>query len=435
MQFVVSFQSGYALVDLASGTVGSAIGLDQWGSVVRQAADGSLVCLCLSTTAVNGNTASYSVEWRKLDPKGTVLDRKAIGTFAGTRDPRAQSEDAFQNALVETSDGPGNVVYVGWSTREHPVWHSGIVAVDISTGDILDHLDLPDRDDGSADAPVVVNGPTVLGSAGPGHALIARGWFIFSPTHTTNPVYDPGFDAFTASSNGGTLGSVQTFNGTDGCGYLAMESGSLVDGGSWAYCWSDSGPRVRRFDPDGVALGDTLVTGTIWGTDVDSVGSALYAWDATDLELTRIDLETGRTSVAAGEKAGVGFLAQLGDWLAPPASAKVMLTPSVALSPDGSRAYALGISHATDEGSVTSTGVYVFDTGTMVPIAHWPATADYQSIATNADGSLVFLAAGTTASQPTGSSVTVVDSTNGTVRANVGALGFQPLYFTDPQLP
>src|SRR5262249_50662908 len=156
--------------------------------------DGSIVCICLTSTDVNGWPTSYQVEWRKLDSSGATLATHTIGTFTGSRDPRAQSPDAFQNALIELSEGPGNTVYVGWSTRDHPVWHSGLIAVDLGLGSVLGQLTIGDRGDGSKDAPLVQDGPIVAGSAGPDRLLVDQGWYTFSPPTTSMPIYQPGFD-------------------------------------------------------------------------------------------------------------------------------------------------------------------------------------------------------------------------------------------------
>ena len=113
-----------------------------------------------------------------------------------------------------------------------------------------------------------------------------------------------------------------------------------------------------------------------------------------------------------------------------------MLEPSVALSPDGSRAYALGIEPATSDEATSSIGVTAVDTDTMQVLGHWPAAANYESIAISADGSTVFLAAAPTdGSQPPGASITALDAATGATRATIGNLGFQTFSFTGPQLP
>ncbi len=70
------------------------------------------------------------------------------------------------------------------------------------------------------------------------------------------------------------------------------------------------------------------------------------------------------------------------------------LRPSLTLSADGSRLYAIGTA-ATDPLSPASDsiGVWVFDSKTLQVVDHWAPDAAYISIALNHDGSLL-LAAG-----------------------------------------
>jgi DNA-binding beta-propeller fold protein YncE len=174
---------------------------------------------------------------------------------------------------------------------------------------------------------------------------------------------------------------------------------------------------------------------------VDRATGRLCHWNASSRTLTRIDLATGRvTGTATAAQASAGFpdaadrLAALGrsvgQWLAPAAAAKTILQPSIALSPDGSRAYALGVTSpaTTDAGS---TGVDVFDTVAMRAIDHWAPLADLVSVGTSPDGRYVYVA-GAPEVDATGArrigapaSLIVFDASDGTVRLIAGALGLE----------
>jgi hypothetical protein len=167
----------------------------------------------------------------------------------------------------------------------------------------------------------------------------------------------------------------------------------------------------------------------------------LFHWNASNRTLTRIDLATGRvtgTATAAqasnGSPGAADRLAALGrsvgQWLAPAAAAKTILQPSIALSPDGSRAYALGVTspESTDAGS---TGVDVFDTVAMRAIDHWAPPADLVSVGVSPDGRLVYVAGAPETDASGGrrlgapASIVVFDASDGTVRLIAGALGLE----------
>ena len=120
----------------------------------------------------------------------------------------------------------------------------------------------------------------------------------------------------------------------------------------------------------------------------------------------------------------------VGQWLAPAAAAKTILQPSIALSPDGSRAYALGVTRPerTDAGS---TGVDVFDTVAMRAIDHWAPPADLVSVGVSPDGRLVYVAGApevdASGAQRLGApaSLIVFDASDGSVRLIAGSLGLE----------
>jgi hypothetical protein len=78
----------------------------------------------------------------------------------------------------------------------------------------------------------------------------------------------------------------------------------------------------------------------------------------------------------------------------------------------------------------------VFDASTLQAIGHWQPTADFASIALTADGHYLFAAAagGVDAagvSSRNGASITVFDTTDGSVDLIAGKLGTSDLFLTD----
>jgi hypothetical protein len=153
--------------------------------------------------------------------------------------------------------------------------------------------------------------------------------------------------------------------------------------------------------------------------------------------LTRVDLATGDKSSGKGiVAADPGPLTALGNWLAPTVAAKSWLRGALVISPDGTRVYAIGVrAGASEREPGGSAGVFVFDGSTLEPVAVWQPSADYVSLALSADGRLAY-AAGLPGVDATGrqtgnqqASITVYDTTDGSIRLIAGQLGSEDLSF------
>jgi DNA-binding beta-propeller fold protein YncE len=172
-------------------------------------------------------------------------------------------------------------------------------------------------------------------------------------------------------------------------------------------------------------------------------GAYLYVWNPFGLELNRIELATGnvnKAKAAAVTASAANPLAAFGRWLAPPTLAKMFLQPGVAISPDGTRLYGLGILGDPAAGDFSgSAGVVVFDTQAMTSLGRWEPTADFVSIAVSPDGAFVYAsgmsgvdATGRETSQP--ASITVFNAADGSIRLIAGDLGRGMLSFAGPAL-
>jgi hypothetical protein len=207
---------------------------------------------------------------------------------------------------------------------------------------------------------------------------------------------------------------------------------------------------VRRLGLDGSEIGTTTVERTegvfSGGSLVARAGDALYVWDPVAAVLARVDLATGALTSSPAASAFIGgpldavaaLGRRIGRWIAPTAQAKLMLDPGIVLSPDGTRVYAIGVSSPGPSGRGSS-GVFAFDASNLSPLGHWAPTADFTSIAVSADGRFVYAgamagvdAAGTPSRD--GASVTVFDTSDGSVRLIAGTLGSSDLWFATPVL-
>jgi len=446
-----SERGDYARVDLTTGLINGPLTGKSSYSRLRVAPDGSMVCVCVAESgSIGDQPTDMSVTFDRYDARGKLQSSTDIEQFSGEPDPRDLAifvPERPAHVLVDIGfSDDGSYGFVGWSLRAHPVWRSGVLVIDLASGRIVDSLDLPDASDGQDNTRRVVDAPRVVGTVRPGVVLIARGWYAWSPPASQEPSYTADNDVYSATFDSGHLADPNAVAAASDCGPIVARAGALADGAFWLAC-TDGGPQatvVRRIGPDNGLLDDIRVSGTA-GIDTDPTavspdGSKLYVWDPATGTVTAIDLASGRKTTGKGTAAaGGGPLSVLGQWLAPSAAAKSWLRGALAISPDGTRIYAIGTKPSADDREMAgSAGVYVFDALTLDPITVWEPTADYISVAVSADGKLVF-ASGLPGVDALGrnrieqqSSITVFDTSDGSVRLIVGQLGGDALSFLGP---
>jgi len=446
-------EGDFATVDLATGVIGPSLTTSPFGSEVRQAQDGTLVCLCLKTGGnVNGSFTNATVSLNRYDRAGTVISRTQVLDVTGAPDPRdgAIFEQPGHAAAGTSFSADGRFAYIGWSTRAHPVWKSGLVVVDLATGSVAQRLGLPDRSDGEGDSRTFADAPRVIGQAGD-HVVVSRGGYSWAPAASTNASYLPFADVFTAASSGGTLSGLQPLALGTGCGDDVPVAGALPGGGTWLSCLRAGTFNltvIRRIASNGSLIGDVTVSSAVADGMTSAVspdGSAIFIWNPWSMTLTRVDLATGRTTTGQAPPptaTTTNLLTALGRWLAPAVEAKVRLQSGIAVSPDGTRVYALGVRGVDGSGDATagSSGVLVFDGATAAPVGQWSPTADFVSLAVSPDGAFVYAAGapgvdavGSLTNQP--ASITVFNAADGSARLVAGQLGSGFVTFPATTLP
>lgn len=446
-------QGDFAIVDLAAGSISRPL-TGAPGSELQVRADG-LLCLCLSESTgarsgfVDANPTTASVTLQRFDADGTPTSSPlSIRSFVGEPDPRDEGRSIPARpphvlTAMSFSDG-GRFGFIGWSLRDHPFWKSGVLVVDLVSGEIVSDRLLPDVTTGDDDSRRVLNAPRVVGSAGADGLVIGRSWYEFTPPESNQADYTFDTEAFRVSFTGGILGAPAPVPGMSGCGDTVRFGGELADGGTWVAC-SRGGAfqtTLRRVSGDGETLPDVLVSGEegINGdaTALSRDGSTLFAWNPASATLTRVDIASGVTTTGEGQvaRAEPGPLARLGRWLAPVAAAKSLLRSSVIVSQDGSRVYAIGVKAGIESPDIVgSAGVFAFDAASLELIAIYEPTADFVSLAIGADGRFVY-AAGLPSVDALGrritgqgASITVFDAADGTTRLIAGQLGIGRITF------
>jgi hypothetical protein len=451
----VTVQAGdvYRVADLASGTIGDPSIARYSGPTTLVATPDGWSCVCgssMSSTA-SGLPSSLVLSLATIKPDGTPGATTPIRTLQGEPDPTTSAD--FQGGVVDSSavgSADGRFAFVGWAVRKGASgWSAGIDVVDTLTGTVLQSLHLPTTEPAAASgraisrsAPLVSPSPTSSTTV-----LISSSWYADGESFAVPP---SGTDHWTASVDAWALSKPTPVGSTDGtdCG----EAGAgLIDATRYyVVCVTSSGAvMIDRRSVDGTRIDRTQVSsssGLELGSLVVRQGDRLFVWDPLGMRLSRFDLHTAVVEDATGTAVvpttspldGLAALGrQVGRWLAPPVAAKVLVRPGLVASPDGTRIYGLGIDSLSGDGSGGSRGIFAFDAATLAPVGHWAPTADLESIAISPDGRFAYAAApggvdATGAFARNAASITVYDTSDGSVRLLAGNLGADALYFPGP---
>ena len=450
----VLLQSGEGvprLADLATGTL-QLDPLFPGGDVgtVLPRPGGGWVCVCHSYTALgSGTPTGLAIVLSAVDGAGKTTATTDVRTVVSTSE---ETSSDFMQVDARVSGSPdGRFAFIGWSGRTQTGWATGVDVVDLASLTVVDTIGLPERPRANGSIPQLVqSAPSVSQLFDGERVLISADWYMEDPS-TSTPA--SGTERWSATLLDGRLTALTRSgdrSNDDGCG--EWERG-LIDASSYfVACIDQTGEvHVARFALDGSQI-DEAAVGSWSGFGVYSTqkGSRLFLWDPQTQTLVRYDLKTGVADrVAVPDTAGIGGPSDMvtalghlvGDWLVPSATAKIWLQPAIAISPDGTRLYALGIDGSTE--SLGSKGIFVFDIGgpTMSYLDHWEPTADFVSVAISGDGAFVYASgmAGVDAhgqqAPSAQSSVTVYDISHRSIRLIAGQLGAEgALLFTGPIL-
>ena len=447
-QVIVDAGSGPALFNMATGQLdGIAPTTAQSYAQMFRLPDGSFLCACATTLSGGqgsggGIRSSAVLTLRWFSSAGSPSRTVTLPAYVGQADSGVSSEP--DHAALTASLGPdGATMEVGWAIEAPPTWRSGIDVVNLATGRVVQTVTLPSVPDQAGSVSAGASPPNLIFAPAGNLAMIERfGWSGGSGASV-------GSWHATATFSSGRLGApiqvapdASGLDGTATCSGFGTPAGFTPGSTSYYTICSDSnGALLRRVDRSGRPLGDTRLTeaqsaSAGLGIVVDQARELLYAWDPFAKSLLRVDLQTGAVTghgtlpAAAMTNDPLADAARmLARWLAPSVDAKVYLSPSLALSADGSRLYAIGTA-ATDPLNPAggSTGIWVFDSTTLGIVDHWAPDADYVSLGLNRDGSLLLAAgmpgsdaAGTQSDQ--GPSVTIYDPATGVIRAVAGEVG------------
>lgn len=421
---------GYRILDLASGEL-RAIGESTWRDVVMARPNGGWLCACGARLGTNSADPSVGLDLVKVNDSGQSQVTTRLTEFTGV--PPPQSDVLEVVVWSATTSADGRWLYLLTAVRQPPSWRVNFLAVDVAAGEIVQSLplatigvDLPDagsvatpRPDSGAgvyvwpsqplrspDGRTLVLGLTEARQWEERYESLRHGWTI--PLRGDGLADPPVIQPVTLIPQDSWCIEQPAF----------IDAGRIVD-----LCVMQSPQRfvLRTVDTAGVELATAPIEGVTsdigqWSPIVDSNDGVAFFWDPMGHEAARIDLhnpaEVRLAAVPKDELEAIRARAgsnDRGSWLDPP----------TALSPDRLRLYAVGLVDS-GRGSSGSTGVWVFDAGSLELIDHWEATATITSIDVSDDGRLVYVtgapgmdAEGRASSWP--ASLTVYDAATGDV--------------------
>ncbi len=453
----------YQAIDLTTGQMSGPLGNPWQGDRLVPRGKGGWTCICTTYPGGWGTSTSVSVELVDYDADGELAGRRFLGTYDGAiGDPQVEYFWSPASAQATRSSRPDRA-YIGWTLRLADGWQSGVDVVDLGAGTVVEKIHLPEyplvdgNDAGGKPILTLAQPPTVRVSPSGTRLVVRQERGVIA-----HNAYGVATDAtwsrtghWAATIDGDRVSEPAAM--ADGEGSLdarycplPIDEGFASEDVYAAVC--PSAGVVRRVDLAGQPLGDVAVPDLSSGlaTAVSAPDGSRYVWLPFTRTLTKVDPIAGRvvatTKISAptaasadGPLDGLASLGrQLGRWLAPTTTAKVYLEPAMAISPDGSRLYVLGIdAESFSDGDAGSTGIHVVDTTDMTEVATWPPVADYVSIAVSGDGSIVYALSGPRYSDSGASvlkaSLTAIDSGTGTVRLVEGQLEADYISF-DPAL-
>lgn len=465
---MVETNGRFVLADLATGDLGgNEMNAYEGPSTVLSRPGGGWVCVCAQWTQLGDGTAQgLRLTLDVVDAAGTSVERRTLTEYSGRYDPNVAK--AEQPQLVDAQTTPtsdGRYALISSSARDAADgWVIGVEVLDLSSLEVTSsaHVAVDTRTpDGHVDhpwhapttGPRTRPAPSVSISPSGQTLLLGSSWYV---EDATDPTPSQGVDRWTAPFAGGriagagagenaALDPIQPDDAAD-CGEFG--SGLIDDSRFYATCWdaASGNVKVRR-----LAFSGLLDTTELVPDDHGSraaffarTDDALFMWNPFGASVVRFDFDTATvtqaqaprptSSVPADVLASIGR--GIGRWIAPSAFAKVFLQPGIVASADGTRIYALGIGGS--DGGGGSTGVYAFDATSLDVVGTWAPLGDLTSLAVSADGAFVYAAGQggvSVTGQPTsgiGASMTVYDTTDGSVRLVAGKLGSGGLSLAEP---
>jgi hypothetical protein len=434
------YASGVQMLDLATGTLISPA--RPYSDVMLPLSDDQFVCACLvrGVPGADGTVADPGLRFGRYDLAGEPIVERDLVTFTDSEPVDQMTEGAN---VVVALDAARQHLLVLVAVRRPPVWTVELLVVDATSGEMIGRTALDSL-------PVDFEEPGPSASSLPGGGL-PEGVYVWPIALATSP--DDGV-AYASISRTGFRGETWTNDnhewmiplraGAPGTARRLLPAAGLRPS-SWCLgrptfldaelmtqvCTPAGGDElgssyyVRRLTAAGESLGDLAIPSqplrdSFQATAlVDPADRAVLLWEPGAHVLTRIAIDDGDVEIGTVPPS----LLPAGS---PGRGSYIGASPGLVVSTDGRRLYAIGLwSGPGPDG--TTTGVWVFDGGTLELVDHWAARAFLTSLAVSADGQFVYAAAapgydGEGRVNPWPASVTVYDASTGEIQVVYGAV-------------
>ena len=434
------------LVDLRTGDV--SLGLfpaEGYPRKVVARPGGGWVCICGTfTSETDQGEGTLRIKLMTADAAGERGESRDLRTLSRSHRRRCADRPQAVDGQVSVSDD-GRLAFLGWSRHDLEAgWLSGVDIVDLGTLETIATVDLPAVVPAATLDKVWARSPDGRRLAVARRLYVSSDWYVWADAASSQR-----HDHWTVAWDGTAAGPAVDAGSSSGDTCSQWGAGFVDEAEVYVACFAGI-PAIERRDLTGAVLQRTEVPGGGGGEGggllMHVVDGQLYLWDPMNLRIQRVDLPTGTLTQGVGSRptaaapdddllAAIGR--RIGQAIAPSAAAKFLLQPAMAVSADGTRLYALGA--VLNEGSIGSTGVFVFDAQTLAELDHWDATADFGSIAISADGGFVYAAGGggrKADGTPSNdmASIMVFDASDGSVRLMAGEVGDFDVWFSDSTL-
>jgi hypothetical protein len=373
----------------------------------------------------------------------------------------------FSNRFDLVVSPDQRVAYLTSGTRSGDEWSIAIDAIDVFTGKVAAHTDLgkltipaitgptPPPDMGQIES--YLNGPLIRMSPDGRRVVVWAGIDVYSPMGPQDPGIPQGWlidlDPGAASGSIGhvTVAERRLLDRLRKCSWTTWVAPDEIAALCWPAEGSNSSVVLALLDPDGTerAVLDVIAEMNSWLSEpiLDRANRLVYLWQPVDHTLTRIDLDARTVerlkvdpAATSGGPPGPAGSGEPGSgkppvWAAFNSDMRLYYQPQLVPDPTSGRLFALGIVQQDRDTQVSfgSSGIWVFDAGTLSMLDHWVPLASYGVIGLSGDARWLYAAANSGADQRGNaadwqSSITVYDVSDGRPALQLGRLG------TDMQL-
>lgn len=381
-RIIVAADGGFRTLDLGTGELGGFVGT--WRDVFHVHPDGGYLCACVERPW-GDRTESIVVRAVRMTSDGEVTWAGEPRQYVGRRPkPDAVSGAAGVGSAL-TPDG--GTLLLGWAVRAAGGWSFGLDLEPVERDGPARRVLLEVIDLGTAD--VRIGDPMVRVSPD-GRLAAVAGWLAVRRTDGWS-VERPRWRVALGSDG---PAAVTRLEGASELAATCEAQGFATPTSYVAVCRSaiprEEGLTLVEIHDALVVPGEDPVTvimpaGPQPVVRIDAGSGSVFVWDPLGHVMASIDVRTGRvsgtTAIAPADRGAQGEVAT-----AP--LARPLGSDALALSPDGTRLYALGRPRPDRTGG--SSGVWVFDSRTLALLDHWAPTADFVSLAASADGRWVY---------------------------------------------